>query len=201
MLTPDQPLCDLKIRFRPGLRLSDEVFWRLCCANPDLMLERTARGDLEIEPLSGCASAIFKMALLGNLWNWNEATQLGRVFGSSAGFRLPNSAIRSPDLAWITRQRWDAVTPEERERFGEFCPDFVIEVHSFYERKARVRHKMREYIDNGARLGWFFDPIIKGRTVEIFRPGRPPELLKCPSTLSGEDVLPGFTLDLDGILA
>ena len=199
MLTADQPLRDLKIRFRPGLRLSDEVFWRLCCANPDLNFERTARGDLEIEPLSVGTSALVKTALAGILWNWNEAKGLGRVFGSRAGFTLPNSAIRSPDLAWIPRARRDAATPRERDRFVNFCPDFVAEVHSFYEGSTRLRRKMREYIDNGARLGWHLDPNNKDQTVEVYRPGRPPESLTWATTLSGEDVLPGFALDLAAI--
>lgn len=131
-------------------------------------------------------------------WTENEGRGLGVGFDSSLGAILPNTAIRGPDAAWITQARWDALTPEQREKYLSFCPDFVAELRSPSDRLNKLRDKLTEYIANGARLGWLIDP--KTGTVEIYRPGRAVEKLDRPATLSGEEVLPGFVLDLSGIL-
>ena len=192
----------LKIRFRPGLRLSDEAFWRLCRANPDLDLERSSRGELVIlvSP-SGLNSDDRHMAVIQRLRNWHDRSQLGKPFGPTAGFILPNSAIRGPDAAWISQERWDSIPAADRERFGRLCPEFVVEVRSPTDRKGALRVKMREYIDNGARVGWLIDSTIKAQTVEIYRPDRDVEILRHPKTISADPVVPGFTLDLAGILS
>lgn len=191
----------LKIRFRPGLRLSDEVFWRLCRANPNLRLERSSAGELIIVSPSGADSDRRNLGIAAQLWNWNQANgRPGVAFGPSAGFTLPNTAVRGPDAAWLSRDRWESLSEDDRARFTHICPEFVVEVRSPSDRKGELRAKMREYIMNGARLGWLIDPTIQARTVEIYRPDRPVEILKHPVTLSGEDVLPGFVLDLNGIL-
>jgi Uma2 family endonuclease len=193
------PSGQLTLKFRPGLRLSDEAFWRLCRANPDLRLERTADGELVVMPPAAPDSSSRNAGITAQLWNWNEQTRLGVVFDSSAGFTLPNTAIRGPDAAWMTRDRWDALPKHERNRFSHVCPDFVVELRSKSDAMKDLRLKMREYIAQGARLGWLIDP--KTGTVEIHRPGRRVERLARPDTLSGEDVLPGFVLDLKGILS
>ena len=131
-------------------------------------------------------------------WTENEGRGLGVGFDSSLGAILPNTAIRGPDAAWITQARWDALTPEQREKYLSFCPDFVAELRSPSDRLHKLREKLAEYIANGARLGWLIDP--ETGTVEIYRPGRAVEVLARPATLSGEEVLPGFVLDLSGIL-
>jgi Uma2 family endonuclease len=195
-MTPSGPLT---LKFRPGLRLSDEAFWRLCRANPDLRLERTADGELVVMPPAAPDSSSRNASITAQLWNWNQRTLLGVVFDSSAGFTLPNTAIRGPDAAWMTRDRWDALPKHERNRFSHVCPDFVVELRSKSDAMKDLRLKMREYIAQGARLGWLIDP--KTGTVEIYRPGRRFERLVRPDTLSGEDVLPGFVLDLKGILS
>jgi Uma2 family endonuclease len=188
----------LTLKFRPGLRLSDEAFWRLCRANPNLRLERSARGELIIMAPAGSDSSRRNTSLVAQLWNWKEANGLGVVFGPSAGFTLPNTAIKDPDAAWMAQDRWDALTVEQKEKFAPVCPEFVAEVRSASDKKKDLRDKMREYIAQGTRLGWLVDP--KFGTVEIYRPGRPVEILRRPMTLSGEDVLPNFVLDLRGIL-
>jgi Uma2 family endonuclease len=188
----------LTLRFRPGLRLTDGAFWRLCRANPDLCFERTAKGELVIMPPAAPDSSSRNASITGRLWNWNERTGLGIVFDSSAGFTLPNTAIRGPDAAWMTRERWDALPKDERERFAHVCPDFVVELRTKSNEIKDLRAKMREYIAQGARLGWLINP--KTGTVTIYRPGQPVEILNRPAMLSGEDVLPGFVLDLKGIL-
>jgi Uma2 family endonuclease len=113
-------------------------------------------------------------------------------------FTLPNTAIRGPDASWMTRERWAALPKQEREKFSHICPDFVVEPRSKNDDMTKLREKMEEYIVQGIRLGWLIDP--KGGTVEIYRPGQPVEDLERPATLSGEDVLPGFILNLKGIL-
>lgn len=184
----------------PGvrLRISPASFWRLCCANPDLRLERTAKGELIIMPPAGADSGFRNLSLGAQLWNWNQQTGLGVAFDSSVGFTLPNTAIRGPDASWMPRARWEALPQEEREKFSHVSPDFVAELRSRSDALTKLRDKMREYIAQGVRLAWLIDP--RTETVEIYRPGRPVEVLKRPATLSGEDVLPGFVLDLKGIL-
>jgi Uma2 family endonuclease len=181
-----------------GLRASPGAFWRLCVANPDLRLERSARGEVIVMAPACMDSGMRNAGLTAQLWNWNQASKLGVVFDSSGGFTLPNRAIRAADAAWMTLERWATVPPKERKRFTRICPDFVVEITSPSDRLEIAREKMLEYITQGARLGWVLDP--KSGLAEIYRPGRPVEALDRPATLDGEDVLPGFVLDLKGIL-
>jgi len=181
------------------LFVSLEGFRRLCGANPELRLERTARGVIEAMPPAFGGTGARNAGLTAQVvvWSWKDGT--GTAFDSSAGFTLPNGAVRSPDASWIRNERWDALTNEQREeQYSPICPDFVVELRSHSDRMKKLRMKMREYIAQGARLGWLLDPI-RG-TAEIYRSGRRVERLVKPATLSGEDVLPGFVLDLKGIL-
>ena len=130
---------------------------------------------------------------------WNRETKLGFVFDSSTGFKLPNGATRSPDAAWVKRDRWDSLTLEQQEQFPPLCPDFVVELQSPSDALADARLKMQEYLENGVQLGWLIAPKI--RQVEIYRPNRELEILQSPATLSGEEVLAGFVLDLTEILS
>jgi Uma2 family endonuclease len=199
---PRRPLnpTPLTLEFRPVLELTDELFTQICAANRDLRLERTAKGALEVMPPAGSETGWKNSKLTGRLEMWAEGAgrDLGVLFDSSAGFTLPNGAIRSPDASWIARDRWDSLTSEQRATYAPICPDFVVELRSPSDTKRKLRSKMREYIRQGARLGWLFD---RGDgTVEVYRPGRPVEVLTRPATLGGEDVLPGLVLDLKGIL-
>jgi Uma2 family endonuclease len=180
------------------LHISPEDFWRLCAANPDLRLEREASGELTVVPPAGSDSGCRNAGITGQLWYWNEQTKLGVVFDSSVGFTLPNTAVRGPDTAWMTAERWAALPVAERRRFAEICPDFVVELASPSDDRDKLGKKMEEYLAQGIRLGWLIDPD-RG-TVDIYRPGRPVERLVKPATLSGDDVLPGFVLELKGIL-
>jgi Uma2 family endonuclease len=188
----------LMVPRRSGLRASPEAFWRLCAANPELRLERTARGEVIVMAPAGSDSGMRNAGLTAQLWNWNWASKLGFAFDSSAGFTLPNASVKSPDASWIARERWLALPSKDRTKFAPVCPDFVAEVKSPSDRWKDLREKMAEYRDQGARLGWLLDP--KTRRVEVYRPGREVEALDRPATLSGEDVLPNFVLDLHGIL-
>ena len=167
--------------------------------HPDLRVELTREGELIIMPATFPKSGRRNAKLTARLENWSEAAGLGETFDSSTLFTLPNGAIRSPDACWIEKSRWEAVSEDELDDLLVICPDFVAELRSKTDRLSAVQMKMREYLDNGARLGWLLDP--KSQRVEIYRLGREVEILDNPASLSGEDVLPGFVLDLTGILS
>ncbi|MEG4529625.1 Uma2 family endonuclease [Microcoleus sp. D2_18a_D3] len=176
------------------LTVTHEQFVELASANRELQLERTATGELIVNPPTGGETGKRNLSIEGQLWLWNRQTKLGEAFNSSTGFHLPNGADRSPDAAWVRQERWDALTPKQKESFIPLCPDFVVELRSKTDNMEPLRAKMKEYMNNGARLGWLIDR--KNRKVEIYRQNQDVEVLENPVTLSGEDVLPGFVLDL-----
>jgi Uma2 family endonuclease len=177
--------------------LTDEQFYQLCQQNRDLKFERSATGELIIMAPTGGETGNRNAGLTAQLWIWNQQQKLGQVFDSSTGFRLPNGANRSPDVAWIQQARWDALTPEQKAGFIPLCPDFVIELLSPSDRLTILQEKMQEYRANGTQLGWLIDRA--SQQVEIYRRDREVEILKSPITLSGEEMLPGFVLNLEAI--
>jgi Uma2 family endonuclease len=174
--------------------LTDEQFYHLCQVNRDWQFERTAKGELIIMSPVGGVSGNREADLITDLNLWNRQTQLGRVFSSSTIFRLPNGGDRSPDAAWVSLERWEALTPEQQEAFPPICPDFVIELRSRTDALKPIQEKMQEYLNSGLRLGWLINP--QAQQVEIYRPSREVEIVQFPVSLSGEDVLPGFVLNL-----
>jgi Uma2 family endonuclease len=180
-----------------AIELSDDQFYQLCRNNPDLKFERTAQGELIVMPPTGGETGRRNSSLIVDVGIWNRKTQLGQVFDSSTCFKLPNGADRSPDVSWIQQNRWDALTPEQKEKFPPICPDFVVELMSPSDTLKVVRAKMQEYIDNGAKLGWLLNR--KDRQIEVYRANQDVEILQFPTSLSGETVLPGFILDLGPI--
>jgi len=179
------------------VNLTDEQFYQLCRDNPNIKLERTHKGELVVMPPTGWGTGNRNIKLLTRLEIWTERDNTGIAFDSSTGFTLPNGADRSPDAAWVRRDRIEAINPDP-DKFLPLAPDFVVELMSASDVLERTQAKMREYRDNGARLGWLIYP--KEQRVEIYRPGREVEVLQSPSSLSGENVLPGFVLQLEGIL-
>ncbi|MCS6959064.1 MAG: Uma2 family endonuclease [Pseudanabaenaceae cyanobacterium SKYGB_i_bin29] len=169
-------------------------FEKLCKANPDLRLELTATGELVVMPPAGGETGSYNAELNADLVLWNRVSGKGRVFDSSTGFVLPNGAVRSPDAAWVSMERWNSLTPEERKKFLPLCPDFVLELLSPSDDWQSGLTKMQEYMDNGCRLGWLIDP--ESQRVAIYRSNKAPEILTAPAALSGEDVLENFTLSL-----
>ncbi|QUS60986.1 Uma2 family endonuclease [Synechocystis sp. PCC 7339] len=177
-----------------SISLSDEQFYQLCLTNRELRFERNCQGDLVImSPTEGETSNRNGIFIL-RLGLWAERDGTGIFFDSSGGFRLPNGADRSPDAAWLKRERWESLTPEQQQRFVPLCPDFVVELRSPSDDLKSLREKMQEYQENGARLGWLIDR--QTRTVEIYRPGQAVEVLENPESLSGEAILPEFVLEL-----
>ncbi len=181
-----------------GIPMTDDQFWQLCQNHPDLRFERTAHGELIIMSPTGGSTGNRNSGLNFQLYGWNRETKLGKTFDSSTGFKLPNGADRSPDASWVAIDRWDALTLDQQTRFVPLCPDFVMELRSPSDSLTDLQAKMQEYIDNGARLGWLLDP--QRQVVEIYRPGQAIEVQHAPGSLFGEDVLPGFVLDLAEIL-
>lgn len=176
------------------LDLSDEEFFQVCQDNRDLRFERNAKGDLTVMTPAGSDTGRQNAEFNTELVLWNRSKKLGVVFDSSAGFKLPNGANRSPDASWILKPRWESLTLEEQQKFAPICPDFVMELMSPSDNLPTLDAKMQEYLDNGCRLGWLINP--KQKLVRIYRPEQSTEMLNSPLVLSGEDILPGFTLNL-----
>jgi Uma2 family endonuclease len=177
------------------VHLSDEQFYQLCVNNPELNIERTARGDLIFLPLAGGVCGIRQMELGGELELWNRRMAFGKVFSSSTIFKLPGGGDRSPDAAWVELSRWQALTPEQRQKFPPIAPDFVIELRSRTDSLVVLQKKMQEYLDSGVRLGWLLNP--QDQRAEVYGLGQPKQVYDLPVELSGEGVLPGFVLRVE----
>lgn len=175
-------------------RMSATDFFEFCRLNSELRIERTSEGDLIIIAPTGSVTGQRNFALAGMFAAWVETDRTGIGFDSSTGFTLPNGAVRSPDLAWVRRSRWDALTPTEQGAFAPLCPDFVVELRSPSDTLEALQAKMREYIANGTQLGWLIDADEK--RVEVYRPGAAVERLDDPRALAGDPVLPGFVLEV-----
>ncbi len=178
-----------------AVQLTDDQFYQLCQDNRDLRLELTSDGELIVMPPVGGDSGKSEANFIIDVGTWNRRTRLGEVFSSSTVFKLPNGAQRSPDVAWIATSRWEALTPEQRRNFPPIAPDFVIELRSATDSLSDLQSKMQDYLDNQVRLGWLIDP--QNQQVEICRLGQAKEVRSLPATLSGEDVLPEFSLRID----
>ncbi len=185
------------INLDPIVKLTREQFYELCAANPELKLERNANGELVIMSPTGGETGTWNSDITIDLGIWNSQTATGKTFDSSTGFSLPRGSDRSPDAAWIPIEKWNALTAAQRKKFLPLCPDFAIELLSPTDSWIKGLAKMQEYQDNGCRLGWLIDP--ESKRVAIFRLGQPIEILEAPVSLSGEDVLLGFVLNLENI--
>lgn len=187
----------LILRLEPVLHLTDDQLLEFSSINRDLRIERNAQGELIIMPPAGGTSGDRNAEITMQLRLWAKRDGTGATFDSSTGFRLPNSAVRSPDAAWVLRSRLAGLTVEERKKFMPICPDFVIELLSPTDSLRATREKMQEYLANGARLGWLIDPERK--RVSVYRPNLPVEEQDQLGTIAGDPVLRGFVLDLNEI--
>ena len=178
-------------------KIDDEKFYQLCRHNPEVNLERNQKGEIIIMSPTGGETGKSNAELIADFVNWNRRKKLGIIFDSSTCFKLPKGSNRSPDVAYIQKERWDNLTPEEKVKFPPIAPDFVLELMSKTDSLKDLQEKMEEYIDNGVKLGWLINPEKK--EVEIYRQGQKKEVLDNPKTISGEDILPDFTLDLTEI--
>ena len=184
-----------------GFRVTPEQFEQLAFAEQLARMELTKNGELIIMSPTGGTAGRKNRRLTQQIGIWTDRDGTGEAFDSSTTFVLPNGARRSPDVSWIKLERWNQLTDAQQDGFPPIAPDFVIELVSPSDLKNQryedLQGKMQEYLDNGVKLGWLMEP--KGKTVEIYRAGQPVEVLNNPQTLSGEDILPGFILDLTDI--
>lgn len=173
--------------------MSEEEFYEFCSLNEDHRIERTAQGDILIMPPAGGETGSRNTDLAEQLRRWSKRDGRGVTFDSSTGFHLPNGAIRSPDACWVSRSRLVKLTRDERRRFVPLCPDFVVELTSPSDRLSKVQEKMREWMQNGAQLGWILH--ADGEEVHIYRPTGV-EILPKPHRVTGEGPVEGFVLEL-----
>lgn len=176
------------------MKMNDETFEEFCRLNRDLRIEMTAAGELIIMPPTFGRTGNRNAILTALIINWNEQDKTGVVFDSSTLFILPNGAKRSPDVSWVRRSRLTQLTEEQKEKFLPLCPDFVVELRSTSDRLVDLRAKLREYIENGAQLGWLLDP--QARHVDVYRADGTVEVLNDAETIEGDSVLPGLTMNL-----
>ena len=177
--------------------VTHEQFYELCAEYPELWLEVTSSGELIVMPPAGMEADRRNTGFIGQFVIWAKKDRTGVVFGPTAGYTLPNGAIRSPDVSWIRRERWDSLSQFEKDRFAHIYPDFAVELRSPSDRLPTLINKMEEYIENGASLGWLIDP--KKRRVYVFKPGEEMVVLENPTVVSGDPLLPGFKLEMEEI--
>lgn len=179
-----------------GLRgpITPEQFEELCSLNRKLRLELTSTGEVIIMPPTGADSGRRNSSLTFQLELWARTDGSGVCFDSSTGFVLRNGACRSPDTAWVKREKFEQLTTDERKRFARFSADFVVELRSDSDTLTELRDKMLEWIENGVSLGWLIDPLK--RKVYVYRPNEEVIILDNPETVSGDPLLPGFALNM-----
>jgi Uma2 family endonuclease len=177
--------------------ISDKHFEKICRKNRDFKIEQTADGELILMPPTLPDSGWRNTKLTTSTENWSDFHNSGIVFDSSTYFTMPNGARRSPDVSWIKRERWEALSDSKRQEESRIVPDFVIELRSATDSIKVLQSKMREYIENGVKLGWLIDP--KNRKVYVYRSNQDVEILDNPQKLLGEDILVGFELNVQAI--
>ena len=196
-LSVDLEILPMVLQMLPNMIMTDDQFFDFCQLNRHFRIERNQIGDLFIMSPTGSETEERNFNLIVQLGIWTKQDGTGVGFGSSGGFTLPNGAVRSPDAAWIKRTKWEIIPAEKRKKFAPICPEFVVELRSENDSLSTLKEKMQEYIDNGTQLAWLIDR--KQRKVFIYRPNCGVEELNNPQTLTGEDILPGFVLDLSEI--
>lgn len=182
----------------PTLQVTHRQFWEICQANPGAVLELNAKGELEQMSPTGWQSGRRNIKLSAALENWVQRTSKGAAFDSSTGFRLPNGAIRSPDVAWVSSEKMKLVTADEPDSFFPGCPDFVVELASASDQIERLRLKMLEYMDNGASLGWLIIP--QNKRIEIYQPNSAVQVIESPQQIDDDPLLTGFRVDVTDLL-
>jgi len=185
------------IRIQPVRPMSDGEFFNFCAANPDFRIERTADGEIVIMPPTGFETSDRNADLTTQLRTWAKREGRGKALDSNVEYILPSGAARSPDASWVLRSRLATLTAEQKKEFPPLCPDFVVELRSPSDRLPGLQAKMREWIDNGAKLGWLIDPAT--RTVYVYRPGQTTERLVNPDRVQGDAPVESFVLEMADI--
>ena len=185
---------------QPGIKLpmrsmTDNEFFSFCQENPDFKFERDTNGNIISMALTGGDTGRRNTDLVIDLGIWNRTSRAGIVFDSSTGFKLPNGANRSPDVAFVAIDKWNALSPDERTKYPPLCPDFLVELMSETDYLREASDKMQEYMENGCRLAWLINP--KTEEVRIYQPDDSVQVVHgFDNTLTGEHILPGFAFNL-----
>lgn len=197
-LTEEQKQTSSELVLRlPDAWSSDEMFFEFCRLNPEMRIERNENKEISIMPPTTSVTGNRNAKLIIEIGIWNKQKQLGEVFDSSTGFKLPNGAERSPDVSWIQNERWKAVSQEERNKFAPIVPDFILELRSENQSVGILKEKMEEYISCGCRLGWLIDP--QARKTFVYTENGDIQTIPFEDSLSGNDVLPGFVLRISDL--
>lgn len=194
MLPNLETRASIRIRER---RMNDDQYWDFCVQNPDLRIEREANGEVVIMPPTGAETGFRNSDLNFQLTAWAKKNRRGLAFDSHTEYFLPDGSARSPDASWVLKERLNQFSKEQKKKFLPLCPDFVVELTSPSDRLKRVKLKMPQWMDNGARLGWLLD--ADRQTVYIYRPGEPPQELSGVDPVIGEGPVAGFRLELSDI--
>ncbi|HEX4651793.1 MAG TPA: Uma2 family endonuclease [Granulicella sp.] len=192
------PIVDapLPLRLRLSRPMTEDELLRFCRVNDVLWVEREVNGELSVKPIGGCRVSSVNLAVGCALRDWADEDGRGETF-ANAGFTLPDSSVRAADAAWVSWERWNALTRRQQKSYAPLCPEFVIEVRSESDRLEPLREKMQMWLDNGAELAWLIDP--ERRTVEIYRIGQSPEVLHDPSSVQGNGPVAGFELVMERV--
>jgi Uma2 family endonuclease len=195
----NDPETQAPLRLRPNRRMNDDEYFEFCAANSGLRIERTAAGEILIMAPTGGETGHRNTELVAQLHLWAKRDGHGKAFDSNTEFILPDSSALSPDASWIENSRLQTLSRDQKRKFMPLCPDFIVELTSPTDRLSRVRDKMKQWVANGAQLGWLID--ADKRTVYVYRPNRDPEQLTGIEVVHGEGPVAGFVLELADIFA
>lgn len=188
------------IKLTEPLRFSDEEFFTLCAANPELRLEKDKYGNIILMSPTGLNTSRLNSKLLARVEIWNDTANAGQIFDSNGAFTLPDGSVRAADVAFVFNEKWNKLSEEEQEKFGKVCPDFVIELRSKSDSMKELQEKMDIWVTNGVPLAWLINP--KNQEVHIYKMNQPTEIVKgFDKIISGEPILKGFELDLKLLLS
>lgn len=182
----------------PGKGMSDEQFFEFCQLNRDLKIERNSTGEIIIMSPTGGQTGTWNALFISELVVWNKYSKLGISFDSSTGFKLPNGATYGPDAAWMPRAKWEALSAEEKEKFVPAVPEFIMELRSPSDSLLPIQEKIADFMACGCRLAWLIDPAKQQTTV--YRADGSESVVLFEQVLTGEDVLPGFEVNLEELL-
>ena len=179
--------------------MSDDQFLYFCEKNEPYQFERNSLGDIIVMEPTWSETGRCNFDIATELGIWNKEKKSGYAFDSSAGFTLPNNAIRAADAAFIKKERWNKIPQSERQKFTRICPDFVIEIISPSDTLGYIEEKMKEWIDNGCQLAWMVNP--RKRTTTVYRSNGDVTIKPFTELLDGEDILPGFSINMADIFS
>lgn len=193
MMTLDLSSLSAPVLLRPAIALTDEELMRFSETNKPYRFERNKQGEIVMMSPVGGVGGTHEAYVGWSLYQWNESTGSGVAFMANTGFNLPDGSCLSPDAAWLSLDRWNALTAKEQAGFPPSCPDFLIEVRSQSDSRRILEEKMQLWLDNGAQLAWLVDPV--DASVAIYSPNAAPLTISRPDAISATHPVAGFTLN------